>query len=104
MAAVVGEDGRDGLQDFSSVSPSHHQTEEAGAGQSRDGLSGRVVWPCAPDRGLQQQLEKRLWGKRASGEQVSEKRQMGALCVNKYSPKQHSNKLFLTIKCNILKA
>lgn len=62
MAAVVGEDGRDGLQDFPSVSPGHHQTEEAGTGQSSDGLSCRVIGPCAPDRGLQQQLEKRLWG------------------------------------------
>lgn len=62
MAAVVGEDGRDSLQDFASVSPGHHQTEEAGAGQSSDGLSCRVIGPCAPDRGLQQQLEKRLWG------------------------------------------
>lgn len=61
MAAVVGEDGRDGLQDFASVSPGDHKTEEAGTGQSSDGLSCRVIWPCAPDRGLQQQLEKRFW-------------------------------------------
>ncbi len=61
MTAVVGEDGRDGLQDFSRVTPGHHQTEEAGAGQSSDGLSRWVIGPRTPDRGLQQQLEKRLW-------------------------------------------
>lgn len=61
MAAVVGEDGRDGLQDFASVSPGDHEAEEAGTGQSSDGLSCWVIWPCAPDRGLQQQLEKRFW-------------------------------------------
>lgn len=60
MAAVVSEDGRDGLQDFAGVSPGHHQTEEAGAGQGSDGLSCRVIGPCAADRGLQQQLEERL--------------------------------------------
>ena len=52
MAAVVGEDGGDGLQYFASVSPGNHQTEEAGAGQSRDGLSCGVIGPRAPDRGL----------------------------------------------------
>lgn len=52
MAAIVCEDGRDGLQDFASVSPGYHQTEEAGAGQGSDGLSCRVIWPCAPNRGL----------------------------------------------------
>lgn len=61
VAAVVGEDGGDGLQDLAGVSPGHHQAEEAGAGQRRDGLARRVVGPRAPDRGLQQQLEKRLW-------------------------------------------
>lgn len=60
MAAVVGEDGRDGLQDFACVTPGHHQTEEAGTGQGGDGLSCRVIRSCAPDRGLQQQLEERL--------------------------------------------
>ena len=62
MAAVVGEDGRHSLQDFTGVSPGHHQTEEAGAGQGSDGLSCRVIGPCAPDCGFQQKLEKRLWG------------------------------------------
>ena len=61
MASIVGEDSRDSLQDFASVTPGHNETEEAGAGQSSDGLSCRVIGPCAPDRGLQQQLEKRLW-------------------------------------------
>lgn len=63
VAAVVGEDGRDGLQDFAGVSPGHHQTEEAGAGQGGDGLSRRVVGPRAADRGLQQQLEEGVWGR-----------------------------------------
>lgn len=53
MAAVVGEDGRHSLQDFACVSPGNHQTEEAGAGQRSDGLSCRVIGPCAPHRGLQ---------------------------------------------------
>lgn len=57
VAAVVGEDGGDGLQDFAGVAPGHHQAEEAGAGQSGDGLSCRVVGPRAPDCRLQQQLE-----------------------------------------------
>lgn len=57
MAAIVGEDGRHSLQDFAGVSPGHHQTEEAGAGQGSDSLSRRVIGPCASDRGLQQQLE-----------------------------------------------
>lgn len=57
MAAIVGENSRDGLQDFASVSPGHHKTEEAGAGQGSDGLSRWVVWSRAPDRGLQQELE-----------------------------------------------
>lgn len=60
MASIVGEDGRDSLQDLASVSPGHHQTEEAGARQSSDGLTCWVIWPCASDCGLQQQLEKRL--------------------------------------------
>lgn len=82
MAAVVGEDGRDGLQDFASVSPGHHQTEEAGAGQSSDGLSCRVIRPCASDRGLQQQLEKRLWGStRVVGRlDIRENRKQSAVC------------------------
>lgn len=62
MTAIVGEDGRHSLQDFAGVSPGHHKTEEAGAGQGGDGLSCRIIGPCAPDCGLQQQLEKRLWG------------------------------------------
>lgn len=61
MAAIVGEDSRDSLQDFASVSPGHHQAEEAGAWQGSDSLSCRVIGPCAPDCGLQQQLEKRFW-------------------------------------------
>ena len=60
MAAIVGEDGRNSLQDLASVTPGHHQTKEAGAGQGSDGLSCWVIGPCAPDCGLQQQLEKRL--------------------------------------------
>lgn len=31
MAAIVGENSRDGLQDFASVSPGHHQAKKAGA-------------------------------------------------------------------------
>lgn len=60
VAAVVGQNGGDGLQDFARVPPGHHQTEEAGAGQGGDGLSRGVVGSRAPDRGLQQQLEERL--------------------------------------------
>ena len=60
MAAIVGEDGRHGLQDFAGVAPGHHQTEEAGAGQGGDGLSCWIIRPCAADCGLQKQLEKRL--------------------------------------------
>ncbi len=33
MTAIVGEDGRHSLEDFASVSPGHHQAEEAGTGQ-----------------------------------------------------------------------
>lgn len=61
VAAIIGENGWDGLQDFARVSPGHDKTEEAGAGQSSDFLSRWVIRPCASDRGLQQQLEKRFW-------------------------------------------
>lgn len=61
MAAIVGEDGRDSLQDFASVSPGYHQTEEAGAGQGSDGLSCRVIGSRAPNCGFQQQLKERFW-------------------------------------------
>lgn len=60
MAAVVGENGRHGLEDFAGVSPGYHQAKEAGTGQGSDGLSCRVIGPRAPDCGLQQQLEKRF--------------------------------------------
>lgn len=60
MAAIVGEDCRNCLEDFTSVSPGYHQAEEAGAGQGSDGLSCWVIWACAPHSGLQQQLKKRL--------------------------------------------
>ena len=60
MAAVIGENGGNGLQDFARVPPGHHEAEETGARQGRDGLTGRVVGPRAPDCGLQQQLEKGL--------------------------------------------
>lgn len=60
VAAIVGEDCRNCLQDFAGVSPGYHQTEEAGAGQGSDGLSRWVVRACAPHGGLQQQMKKRL--------------------------------------------
>ena len=67
MAAIIGENGRDGLQDFARVSPGHHKTEEAGTGQGCNCLSRWVIGPCAPDRGLQQQLEKRFWQRKKNG-------------------------------------
>lgn len=61
MATIIGENGGDSLQDFACISPCHHEAEKACTGQSGDVLSSWVVRPCAPHRGLQQQLEKRLW-------------------------------------------
>lgn len=72
MAAIVGEDCRNCLQDFARVSPGYHQTEEAGAGQGSNGLACWVIWACAPHRGLQQQLKKRLWEKEFT-EQIIQK-------------------------------
>lgn len=94
MAAVVGEDGGDGLQDFAGVTPGHHQTEEAGAGQSSDGLSCRVIGPCAPDRGLQQQLEERFWTSTqvVGGLEICKKRNTNAR-LKKYMKQ-------ITIKCS----
>lgn len=54
MTPVIGEDGRDGLEDLARVSPGHDQTEEAGTGQRSNGLSCWVIGPCTPHRSLQQ--------------------------------------------------
>lgn len=62
MTAIVGEDGRHRLEDFASVSPGHHQAEEAGTGQCCEGLTSGVVHSCAPHGGLQQKMKERLCG------------------------------------------
>lgn len=70
MTAIICKNGRNCLEDLPRVSPGHHQTEEAGTGQRSDGLSRWVIGSCAPNRGLQQQLEKRLWQSKTNGWKV----------------------------------
>lgn len=67
MTAVVGEYGGDGLQGLARVSPGHHQAEEAGAGESGEGLPRGVIHPCAMHRCLQQQVEQRLCSEETEG-------------------------------------
>ena len=62
VAAIVGEDSRDGLECPSCLSPGGHQTEETSAGQCCQRLSRAVVHPSASNGDFQKELEERLCG------------------------------------------
>jgi len=62
VAAIVGEDGRDGLQCPSCLSPGSHQTKETSAGKCCQRLSCAVVHSSTSNSDFQKELEERLCG------------------------------------------
>lgn len=62
MAAIVGEDSRDGLKCPSCFSPRSHQTKEASTGKCCQRLPCAVIHASTSNSDFQKELKERLCG------------------------------------------